>query len=271
MKSNTSLSPFHSFLVLVGLLALLFGCDVKNPPMSSSKGTAHEDKAVQEKAEGKVVQGKAEDKAVQEQQNQIDRVSSINNLKLIGLAMHNFASANRALPPAYLAGKDGKPLLSWRVRILPYLDQENLFRQFHLDEPWDSEHNKPLLANMPNVYKAPGSKVADQYKANYLTVRGKDTIFSGKSPCTFGAIKDGTSNTVMTVEVSDARAVEWTRPDDFEFNPQDPSDGLGGLRDNGFLIGVADGSVRFVRLPKSPEILNAWFNKSDRKPVQIND
>jgi hypothetical protein len=253
MKSSSWLRSFLPFLLLPVSLTLLFGCDVKNPPTPRSAGPT------------------AKDKAVQGQQNTTDRVSSINNMKRISMAIHNFLTNRRAFPPAYVAGKDGKPLLSWRVLILPYLDQQNLFREFHLDEPWDSDHNKALLANMPNVYKTPGSTVADQYKTNYLSVRGKDTIFSGKIPCKVGAVRDGFTNTVMTVEVSDARAVEWTRPDDFEFNPQDPSDGLLGLQDNGFLVGVADGSVQFVQLPKSPDTLNAWFNKSDRKPVQITD
>ena len=253
MKSSSWPRSFLSFVALAGVLTLLSGCDVKELAKPRSAGPSDEDKEAREK------------------QKKIDRVSSLNNMKRIGLGMHNYASVNRRFPPAYVADKNGKPLLSWRVLILPYVDQDNLFREFHLDESWDSEHNKTLLAKMPNVYKALGSTVVDQWKTNYLTVRGVDTIFSGKTPCTFGSIRDGTSNTVMTVEVSDARAVEWTRPDDIEFNPQNPVDGLVGLRENGFLIGVADGSTRFVQLPKSPETLNAWFNKSDRKAVPISD
>src|SRR5262249_54155708 len=70
-----------------------------------------------------------------------------NNLKQIALAMHNYNDAyNGKLPAHAIYSKDGKkPLLSWRVAILPFIEQDNLYQQFHLDEPWDSEHNKKLI------------------------------------------------------------------------------------------------------------------------------
>jgi hypothetical protein len=183
------------------------------------------------------------------------------------LAIHNRAQANKGLfPPAFSTDKNGKPLLSWRVLILPFLD-EDLFREFHLDEPWDSEHNKKLLSKMPAIYKDPSSTVASQWKTNYLTVRGEDTIFPGKTPTTYGAIRDGLSNTIMTVEVSDEKAVEWTRPEDFEYNAQNPIEGLVGLRRNGFLAGLGDGSVHYYSSSRDAEILRAMFNKNDGKVV----
>ena len=81
-----------------------------------------------------------------------------NNEKHIALAIHNYISSTRPkamFPPAYTTSKDGKPLLSWRVLILPYLEQEALYKQFHLDEPWDSPHNRTLIARMPTVYRCP--------------------------------------------------------------------------------------------------------------------
>jgi hypothetical protein len=254
MKSISMPRRFFPLLALAGLLALQLGCGSEEAPPKPQ-------------AQAQVDKGPVKS----EQDTQEARRISSNNLKQISLSIHNYATTHRAFPPAYVADKNGKPLLSWRVLILPYLDQENMYRQFHLDEPWNSEHNKALLANMPIVYRTPGSQVTDQFKTNYLSVRGKNTVFSGKRPCNIASIRDGTSNTVMTVEVSDARAVEWTRPDDFEYDPQNPGEGLIGLRDNGFFVGVADGSVRFIRSPKSPEVLNAWFDKNDRKPIQIEE
>ena len=93
----------------------------------------------------------------------------MNNLKQIGVALLNYQDAEGKLPSATGAGADGKPLLSWRVRILPYIEEAELYRQFHLDEPWDSEHNKPLIAKMPAIFAAPGSKVAGDNKTVYLT------------------------------------------------------------------------------------------------------
>ena len=124
--------------------------------------------------------------AVSSSRSAARRMQSSNQLKQIALAMHNYAQANRKFPPAYTSDKDGKPLLSWRVLILPFVEQDGLYKQFHLDEPWDSEHNKKLIANMPSTYKSPGSKVSGEGKTNYLTVRGKNTIFPGKDPTASG-------------------------------------------------------------------------------------
>ena len=83
-----------------------------------------------------------------------ERQSSANNLKQIGLGVLNYESRHGELPNNSYS-PDGKPLLSWRVHLLPYIEEEALYRQFHLDEPWDSPNNKPLLARMPKVYATP--------------------------------------------------------------------------------------------------------------------
>ena len=198
----------------------------------------------------------------------LEQNQSINKMKQIGLAMMEYAAGNGHFPPAYLANQNGKPLLSWRVIILPYIGFEALYKQFHLDEPWDSQHNKRLIAQMPTVYKSPNSGVSDQGKTNYLTVRGPDTVFPGKKAIGFAEIRDGTSNTIITVEASDAKAVVWTKPDDFEYNPKTPLSGLIGLRPDGFLAGLADGSVRFVWSSIAPRDLKAFFTRNGGKKVE---
>jgi prepilin-type processing-associated H-X9-DG protein len=208
--------------------------------------------------------------AVQAGRETARRMQSSNNLKQIGLAMLNAEHANKSFPPAYTADKDGKPLLSWRVHILPYLDQNDLYKQFHLDEPWDSEHNKPLVAQMPAVYKHPKSAVSGEGKTNYLTVRGEKTVFSGSKGVGLMDITDGTSSTVMTVEVSDEKAVVWTKPDDFEYDEKDPIKGLVGLSPGGFNAGFADGSVRFLSSSIDPKTLNALFTRNGGEPVDPN-
>jgi hypothetical protein len=195
------------------------------------------------------------------------RVQATNNMKLIGLAIHNYVAVNGHFPPAYVADKNGKPLLSWRVLILPYgvLHDGDLGTQFHLDEPWDSPHNRPLIARMPAVYRSPNSTVSDQGKTNYLTIRGKDTVFPGRQGITFPEIRDGTSCTIMTVEASDAKAVIWTRPDDFDYDQPDPLRGLVGLWPDGFLVGLADGSARFAPSSIDPAVLKALFRRNAGK------
>jgi prepilin-type processing-associated H-X9-DG protein len=209
--------------------------------------------------------------AVQSSRAAARRVQSMNNLKQIGLAMHNHAAAHRTFPPAYKADKNGKPLLSWRVLILPFTEEQPLYREFHLDEPWDSPHNKKLIARMPAVYQSPTSSVGGLGKTNYLTVRGKDTIFSGEEGIGFASITDGTSNTIMTVEVPDSKAVIWTKPDDFEYDEENPMKGLIGLQPGGFNVGFADGSVHFIRSSIKPETLKAMFTRNGGEVIDRNE
>jgi len=175
------------------------------------------------------------------------RMQDANNLKQMVLAMHNYADSHGHFPPAAICSKAGKPLLSWRVAILPYIEQDNLYRQFHLDEPWDSEHNKKLLEIMPKVYMPVRGKVGP-YETFYRVFTGKQTIFPGGGRSSrIPDITDGTSNTIMIAE--SAKAVPWTKPDDMPYSSDKPLPKLGGEFDDGFNAGIADGSVHWI--PKS--------------------
>jgi hypothetical protein len=192
---------------------------------------------------------------------------SMNQLKHIALAMHNYHDVRKMFPPAYLADKNAKPLLSWRVLILPYLDQNSLYREFHLNEPWDSQHNKKLIERMPAAYRSPGSKTAPGM-TNYLTVRAPNAVFPGKDGVSIRQITDGTSNTIMVVEASDQKAVVWTKPDDFEYNDADPLlAGLIGLRPKGFLAALCDGSALLIPSSVEKETLRRLFVRNDGKPI----
>jgi hypothetical protein len=204
--------------------------------------------------------------AVQKVREAAARTASQNNLKQIGIAIHEYNDTYRSFPPAYRASKDGKPLLSWRVLILPYIEQSNLYNEFHLDEPWDSEHNKKLIDQMPKIYRSPASG-APPGGTNYLTIRGKDTAFPGEQGVKLADITDGTANTIMLVEVSDRKAVIWTKPDDFEFNEKNPIDGLLGLWPGGFLAAMCDGSVRTISGTIDPAVLKNLFIRNDGNPL----
>lgn len=190
------------------------------------------------------------------------KVQSENNMRQIELAMINHMSAYGAFPPAYSASKDGKPLLSWRVQILPYIEQGPLYEEFHLDEPWNSDHNKPLITRMPKIFAAPGSKAAREFKTDYLVPRGDDTMFPGAKKIKPAQVADGLSNTISLVEVNDDRAVIWTKPDDFTIDPKQPMAGLGGLRRGGFIAAFGDGSVHFLKDTIKPETLKALFTRA---------
>ncbi len=176
----------------------------------------------------------------------------------------------QALPLPASFSKDGKPLLSWRVYILPYMEQDSLFKQFHLDEPWDSPHNRTLIDKMPSIYRMPMSKT-EKGRTNYLLPVGGGAVFEADKPTKFKEITDGTSNTIMAVEADDDHAVIWTKPEDLQFDPKDPTKGLGRFYNGCLHVGFCDGSVHHMQWPKDPkqiEMLRYLFQRADRIPVQ---
>jgi prepilin-type processing-associated H-X9-DG protein len=208
--------------------------------------------------------------AVQSAREAARRSQSSNNLKQIALAVHNYHDTYKHLPPAFTADDDGRPLLSWRVHILPFVEGQRLYEQFHLDEPWDSEHNKKLIAQMPPVYLSPNG-TGEPGKTNYLGVAGEHGIFPGKDPVAFRNILDGTANTVMIVEANNQSTVIWTKPEDFVPDPDDPLKRLRGLRPGGFNAGFVDGSVRFIPEAIAPETLNALFTRDGGERIDRSD
>jgi len=206
--------------------------------------------------------------AVQAAREAARRSQSMNNLKQIGLALHNYHDANRKLPPAFTTDKEGKPGLSWRVLILPYLEEQELFKQFHLDEPWDSEHNKPLVARIPRTFVSP-TYSGPPGRTNYLGIGGEHGVFGGEEGLSFAKMTDGLSNTVIVVEAANASAVEWTRPDVFVPDAANPAKGLTGLRPGGFMALVADGSVRFISEKTDVDALKAFFTYNGGETVRL--
>ncbi|HWE38004.1 MAG TPA: DUF1559 domain-containing protein [Isosphaeraceae bacterium] len=195
--------------------------------------------------------------AVQSARSAAQRAQSTNNLKQMGLALLNYVSTNDTFPPAASRSKDGKALLSWRVAILPYLEQAALYNEFHLDEPWDSEHNKALIDKMPEVFKVPGSTTKEPGLTFYRGFSGKGAFFDGKDGIKLAQITDGTSNTIGVVEAKEA--VIWTKPDtDIEFDPEkSPLSQLGGHFRGGFNALILDGSVRFIKETVNETVLKA--------------
>jgi RNA polymerase sigma factor (sigma-70 family) len=196
------------------------------------------------------------------------RVQSMNNLKQIGLAFHNYADTNRGtLAPASLCDPAGKPLLSWRVALLPFLDQGALYKEFHLDEPWDSEHNKKLLDRMPSVYALPGINMKHPGLTAYQVFVGKDALFNGGRLARFPAdVPDGTSNTVLVVE--GAAPVPWTKPADIPLDDGDPRSRVGGWYGDLSNVLLCDGSVRAIDRKKvSKETFRNAILPADGNPL----
>lgn len=167
-----------------------------------------------------------------------------NNLKQIGLAMHAYHDAFKRFPPAATVDKAGKPLLSWRVAILPFLEQEKLYNQFKQDEPWDSAHNIKLLETIPAVYAPLDDGKGGRTKTAYCVFAGPGTVFDGNKGISFVAITDGTSNTILVVEAGEG--VPWTKPQDLPYSDKEALPKLGQGK-NGFAVLMCDGSVKQFR------------------------
>ncbi|NQT36541.1 MAG: DUF1559 domain-containing protein [Planctomycetes bacterium] len=192
-------------------------------------------------------------------------VQSMNNLKQIGTAMHNHRSAMRRFP-ADITDEDGKPLLSWRVKILPYLEQQALYEEFHLDEPWNSPHNMQLLGSTPQIYRAPRADLP-KGGTTYLGMAGKDAVFSDPQGTRMEDIHDGTSMTIAVVQAADSKAVPWTKPADFEYDEDNPIAGLVNSWDIQFNALMCDASVHAIREAIHPRVLKALFTRGGGEPV----
>ena len=206
--------------------------------------------------------------AVQAAREAAHRNQSMNNLKQIGLSLLNYENAYGHFPARATFDKEGKPLLSWRVQMLLFLDEVPLYKQFHLDEPWDSPNNKPLIARIPPTFCNPGRPIDG--KTNYLAPVGPGLMFEGTSGRKMNQITDGSSNTILVVEANEDRAVEWTKPDDLEVNLDKPLAGLGQFNHNGILAVFGDCHVD--RLPNdiSPDVLKALFTIGGGEPVSVD-
>jgi prepilin-type processing-associated H-X9-DG protein len=195
------------------------------------------------------------------------RNQGANNLKQIGLALHNYHDTNGVFPSAAVVDKKGKPQLSWRVLILPYIEQDNLYKQFKLDEPWDSEHNKKLIDQMPKTYALP-NKMSKPGETHYRVLVGNGALWDWIQGTEFAKITDGTSNTIMVVEA--AEGVPWTKPDEFEFDPAKDLPKLGKAFKGGFHALFCDGSVRFLRDSVAPQNLKAMITKDGGEVIAID-
>jgi hypothetical protein len=197
---------------------------------------------------------------------------STNQLKQLGIAMHNYLSTHKTFPPQATAGKDKKPLLSWRVEILPYLEEQALYDAFHRDEPWDSTHNKALIAKMPEIFRSAASSLPrTDGRTTFVVPAGPKAFFNGISKKGIGLIPDGTANTLMILDVDDSKSVVWTKPEDYDVEPKKHY--VGHFRPNvGVILSVFfDGSVRRLPTKTNDELLWLYFCPNDGQALPIDD
>lgn len=192
-----------------------------------------------------------------------EQAKKTNNLKFIGLACHNYNDVFSAFPGAGQSA-DGKKGLSWRVHILPFLDHAELYNKFKMDEPWDSETNKALINQMPEIYKTDG--VTEVGKSAIHVFTGPGAMFAGDQAPKFATITDGSSNTILAVSAGPDTAEIWTKPGGLDFDPENPIKALGKVGEKFFVL-FADGSVRAVSVTIKPETLRRLIQSADGEPI----
>ncbi|MCI0702957.1 MAG: DUF1559 domain-containing protein [Planctomycetia bacterium] len=202
--------------------------------------------------------------ATQKVRESAARMQDSNNLKQLALAMHFHHDATGTLPqPAWLQpqGAPNKPGgLSWRVHLLPYIEQQALYKQFKLDEPWDSENNKKLIEQMPKIYASP--LVTDPVgQTRYKVFVGNGAAFERDKKFSLAQFADGTSNTIMII--GGGAPVIWTKPDDIEFTDDITPAILALPGQMGCNVAMGDGSVRWLALGNlSPQTLKAAVTRN---------
>ena len=184
------------------------------------------------------------------------------NLRQIALAMHSYHDMHNCFPPAYVADEDGRPTHSWRVLLLPYLDQPTLYALYDFEKPWDSPRNLRLAEAMPKVYRCPGDRGTKPGNTSYVVITGPGTVFDGPNATKLRDIADGTSNTIMVAECAGS-GVNWLEPRDlsteqitFPVN----ADERYGIRSNhagGAFVAFGDGHVSFVEASTEPSAVRA--------------
>ncbi|MBN1911839.1 MAG: DUF1559 domain-containing protein [Pirellulales bacterium] len=141
------------------------------------------------------------------------RAQCANRMKQLGIALHNYEADYHCFPPAYIRDKEGRPMHSWRVLILPYLEEGTLYKKFRLNEPWDSSYNKTVAANMPSCFQCGANRNAAPGMTDYMAVTGPGTMWDGDRGCKIKDITDGTDQTLMLIEAAGA-SVPWNAPQD---------------------------------------------------------
>ncbi len=186
------------------------------------------------------------------------------------MAMLNYNDTHGHMPPAVVYGKDGQPLYSWRVLLLPFLEQQGLYSQFHLDEPWDSPHNLPLLERMPLLYAPPPGRRSSMpaYHTVCHVFVGKGAAFEDKKELKYPEDFPDKTDTVLIVEAGPP--VPWTKPEDIPYDPDAPLPHLDTLFHDIIRLTIAGGSRRHIRKDISESTFRAAITRNGGEALGLD-
>jgi len=211
--------------------------------------------------------------AVQQARTAARRTQSKNNLKQIGLAMHNYHDVYSMFPPGGIYTKNDEPYNAWMTSLLPFVEQANLYSQIDVNQPWTAPKNQPIFQSVIPAFLNPNigpevSKVVGGFGASHYA--GNSQVLKNNGSVSFNKMTDGTSNTILAGEVSGG-FMAWGDPE----NRRDPANGLGTAPNQfggpaaqrGVQMLLADGSVRFISENINPQTLKALASPDGKEQV----
>jgi prepilin-type processing-associated H-X9-DG protein len=209
--------------------------------------------------------------AVQAAREAARRAACINNMKQLGLSLHNFHDANKHFPAIVDPDNPQQPPCSWRVQVLPYVEENARFQQYDPSQPWNGPNNRMLEDPMPTTYRCPSNPDAAGLDTDYLAVVGPKAVFRDVGSTSFRNITDGTSNTIMLAE-SHTSGIHWMEPrdmktDDLSFGVNSRAGGIQSTHPGVANVLMADGSVRSISDSTDPEVLKAMTTIDGREPA----
>ncbi|HEX5104689.1 MAG TPA: DUF1559 domain-containing protein [Pirellulaceae bacterium] len=191
-----------------------------------------------------------------------------NNLLQIVLALENYHDVYGSFPPAYVADESGRPMHSWRVLLLPFIEHEDLYKQYRFDEPWDGPNNRQLARSISRVYACPADHRDGRPETSYVAIIGPHTAWPGDRPVRRADMKDGPSNVLLVFEVKDS-GIHWMEPRDLHVNQMAPAinaphgQGVSSKHPGCAQAAFADGRVRQLPDNLPPSYLRSWMQIDD--------
>ncbi len=206
--------------------------------------------------------------AVQAAREASRRMSCSNNMKHIGLALHNYSAAHGSLPPAYTVDAQGRPLHSWRTLILPYMEQQALYDQIDLTKPWDDPVNQAAMQTAVPTYTCPSTDMP-AISTTYVAIVDPSGMMSGSTATKFRDTTDGLGNTILFTETDKTQAVHWMEPQDIDMNsfmsvgdPSRRTSHVGGRH-----ITLGDGAVIFLTDSADPNLRKAMITRAGGETI----
>ena len=185
------------------------------------------------------------------------------------MAVANYHDTEGHYPPAFVTDKTGRRMHSWRVLILPYIEADDLYKQYDFNEPWDGPNNSKLAGRMPKIFAFPGDYKPGTTTTNYLAVVGPNTVWRPGNPVNEKDVKDGLSSTILLVE-NRGMNIHWMEPRDLDFDTMDweynSPRGVSSKYDRPAIV-TLDDNVRRLSPSIGPDVFRALFTIDGGEPI----